>query len=648
MKTSRRLLAGLAGAALAGTALTCSITGAAHASPVPSSLWQLDFHADSTVLSDDGHTLYAAALDFTGEASAVDLAAVDTTSGAVTEHTIAIGDLSVDEDAATWIDAVAVSPDGTAYVGVDTSSGYGVVPFDASTGVAQEAIATTIEPNYLAADDGQFVFSDGEYLEVGAGDPVDLPVAGDDYPNVQRLAVHGNEVAALGGDDFDAAWTGSIDGGSVVATRTDLDKGWMNVAIGNDGTVYVGESYDIDNGADTAYQVQVLGSDPHVIPVDDITHLALTGNGAGLYAGDQTVNLADDSTTDVNWPAGSWSDTIAVGADAVYVAAQLDSDDDGTESIVKLTSPAAATQLSVETYGDGEADLQFTAPAQQDNAPDAVTYTVTATATDGPTAGQTITAGDVWNNDGDTWEAGFWDDTTLTPGTTYRFSVRSDNGAFVVSDGALLTALAKTYVTHPATITVAGTLAVGNTLSIDTHGGGFGNAEVGYLWVGFRSNDDDGTVIGEGATLALTPAMQGLHVELYIEADPTDAQADQLDSYYWDSGDLGVVGAAASQTPVNNNPPASTQPPTVGAINVPALKAGSKKLTLTLVGVHTLPGKVKVYDGKKLLGSATVKNGKLVLKLRKKLKHGRHHLKLSYAGSSQLAGFTKKVSLKVK
>jgi hypothetical protein len=57
----------------------------------------------------------------------------------------------------------------------------------------------------------------------------------------------------------------------------------------------------------------------------------------------------------------------------------------------------------------------------------------------------------------------------------------------------------------------------------------------------------------------------------------------------------------------------------------------------------TVPaGKIVAKDGKKVVGKGTLKNGKGSIKLTKKLKVGKHKIKVSYAGTKSLGGSTAK------
>jgi hypothetical protein len=90
------------------------------------------------------------------------------------------------------------------------------------------------------------------------------------------------------------------------------------------------------------------------------------------------------------------------------------------------------------------------------------------------------------------------------------------------------------------------------------------------------------------------------------------------------------------------------KPRKVRAIKVAPVKAGAKKLRLTLVGATRVPGLVRVYDGRKLLGPAPVKHGKVVVKLKKKLAKGKHKITVKYAGSPAVRTFTRSATIKVR
>lgn len=94
--------------------------------------------------------------------------------------------------------------------------------------------------------------------------------------------------------------------------------------------------------------------------------------------------------------------------------------------------------------------------------------------------------------------------------------------------------------------------------------------------------------------------------------------------------------------------PTTVTPGAVTSIKKATIKSSAKKLKLKVTSTATTAIKVKVYDGKKLIGTATIKNGKLTLKLKKKLKKGKHSLKVKYAGSASVSAFTKTVKVKVK
>lgn len=108
----------------------------------------------------------------------------------------------------------------------------------------------------------------------------------------------------------------------------------------------------------------------------------------------------------------------------------------------------------------------------------------------------------------------------------------------------------------------------------------------------------------------------------------------------------GTGGTGGTPTPT---PSPSPTPVVVSGITAPSkVKTSAKSLTLTLVETGTFTGTVKVFDGSKLIGTATVSNGKLTVKLKKKLKKGKHTIKVVFAGSSSASAFTKTVKVTVK
>lgn len=62
-------------------------------------------------------------------------------------------------------------------------------------------------------------------------------------------------------------------------------------------------------------------------------------------------------------------------------------------------------------------------------------------------------------------------------------------------------------------------------------------------------------------------------------------------------------------------------------------------------GQTVATGKVVAKEGKKVVGSATLKKGKAVLVLSKKLKAGKHKITVSYAGTKSLKGSSAKVTV---
>lgn len=649
-------------ASITGTALACApfaFVTPAHADTVP---WQLGFVAKTLVPSTDGTTLYAAALD--PASGAVHVAAVNTSTGAVTQGTVTPAQATLsDSTPAGILDSVALDPSGKVEIGAEwpgatdpatSTTGperYGVEAFDATTLASSGVVATSIAPRHLDLNgDGTLVLSDGGSLEVGTGAPVALPTSGTTTADVQQLAVRGG-VVVVGGGQYDsttsvstpAMWTMPLTGTTAAQVAVPADFQTWNIAMAADGTAYVGEMKDNGPNANSTYQVQVVGgaANGSVIAVDDITHLALTHDGQSLYAGDQTVSLADPAhPMSVNWP--QYGDVIAVGDGAVYATPQL-SGSETTEPIVKLTPPAAAAGVSVTSSGDGTATVRFTAPAEASDDPAYVKYTVTAQPlVGGEPSGAAVTASSVSYDPTTSWYAEFNGSSLLTTGTTYSFSVRADNGAFVAA-GTPVTHRVQPFIPGTGSVAITGSPTVGSTVTASVSGFQGDGITYTYEWdtivVGGEWADVTPIAGATSATLPLTAALLGKKVGVTVTAHRDGFEPTTV----WSQ----PVSVTAAPTGPGNGQGTEPTPQQVGSVTAPPVKAGSKKVTLVLDGVTTLPGKVKVFDGKKLLGTATVKNGKLVLKLHKSLGHGKHHLKLDYAGSAEASAFTKSVTLKV-
>lgn len=174
-------------------------------------------------------------------------------------------------------------------------------------------------------------------------------------------------------------------------------------------------------------------------------------------------------------------------------------------------------------------------------------------------------------------------------------------------------------------VSVSGSGTVGSVLTAHVTGNWPATATLSYQWF-YNGGQFGGAIDGATkATFTPTSDLVGLNVGVIVTAS--------LHGY--------APASATSATTV-------VQVQHVDGVKAATVKAGAKKLTLKLAGVTSAPGKVKVYDGKKLIGKATIKNGKLVLKLKKKLHKGKHKLTVKYAGSAQVAKFNKSVKVKVK
>jgi ABC-type phosphate transport system substrate-binding protein len=125
----------------------------------------------------------------------------------------------------------------------------------------------------------------------------------------------------------------------------------------------------------------------------------------------------------------------------------------------------------------------------------------------------------------------------------------------------------------------------------------------------------------------------------YTPSDATQFGTSAFDGRFTVTGATAkpALGTAGNPTPVT------------GA-KFSKIKKSSKKVTVTFSGsvVRAITGTVKVYDGKKLVGTGKVVNGKVVVKLNKKLKKGKHHIKVALAASRTSKAFTKVYTVKVK
>lgn len=651
----KKLYAGLAAAALTATGIACT-AGAAHAEGAP---WALgyapsDDTAVSTAISDT--TIYTAALNAD---NTVDVTSTDRVSGATTHTVVSLAakpGYTIGEFANN--PSVAVTSTGLVLVSTDqgVQSDDGDVDdqgiWTAQVSSAATATATATETITGLDDSGTLAVSpNGEHAALTVGwelytlspsattaDAVELATTDDEDASASNVAVSNDGTVYAAGDDYPdgygtsanpTLWT--LASGSNTATSRALQHDAVSVAAAGSQAL-VGESYDTSD--DSAYALQVfdgqtqnsvaLPEDPYYLSVAD-TGTAVASDGWDL----ESVDLSKlDTYSDENpVPHGIVSsdiygvDAVVATTDTVYAVTQPENADGsaGDATITRVTKPGRITNAT-QTVSSGEIDLSWTAPAQSGGAD--LSYVVTATdkATDKATAKViTVTTADTYKTlttrDG------------LQGGHSYDVTVSATNGAFA-GDAVTVPPV----LPGSATVTVTGNATVGGALTATVSKSTFpAGTKLSYQW--FYSGGEYGGAIDDETT-AYKPTADHVGEQVGVIVTATK------DGYSPASVRSNTVKVTAAQH--------AAAPAQLGSVKAKPIKAGAKKLKLKLTGVTTVPGKVKVYDGKKLLGKATVKNGKLTLKLKKHLAKGKHKLKLKYAGSAQVGKFNKAVKLKVK
>lgn len=633
-----KLYAGLAATALAAAGLACG-TGAAHAGGTP---WPSDLGYTpggngvvATAAGSDG-TIYTASVNSTGDGVNV---STTTPAGVSTSRALpltASTDMSIDD-----IYSVAVTSTGTVVVSANQANGDNSDSNDDLWTASVTDATATVAYTGVAGDGGYISASpNGSYVALsawnGAVTVVDLATDGStpshvslvDSDEIDGVAVDNDGTAYVVGDGTDSLgtlWTVSAG----TATRKALTAGPLSVAVAGSNIVVGEETADGDNDS---LEVFDGSSAPTSVPLPDAAYLlAASSKGNTVFGsagyGIERIDLAElDSYTDASQvPDSDFDDVVGLvpTADAFYAVTSAyngDTDEYEGASLSRVTKPGVVTDATQRVYSD-EIDLSWTAPAQEGGAD--LTYVVTA---------KDKVSGKVIIDDTEETYDSLQTSNGLEAGHSYDVTVRTENFAFA---GAEVTV--PPVVTGSATVTVSGSPVVGGTLtgaiSNDTFPAG---TTLSYQW-GYSGGEYGGEIDGaDAATYSPTADMVGMQVSLIVTATHEGNSP-----AYVRSQPVTVAAAAVQQ---------SDTPAQVTKIKPATIKANAKKVKLDLPGIDVAkaPGKVKVYDGKKLLGKAVIKNGELVLKLKKHLSHGKHKLKLSYKGSASVAKFNKKVKLKVK
>jgi hypothetical protein len=647
----KKLYAGLAAAALAATGIACT-AGTASADPSPAWPSVLGNYTPSTagaIAVDGDGTVYSASTE--ADHDTVLHVTTTTPGGTSSPGTVS---LQLDPDYTTAdISQIALTPTGAVVVLADENDGADnhqsrlwVAPAGADTATPSDADLPVGAALALSPDGAYGVTTNGASAATFtiSGSTLTPATAADVAGSADAAAVTDGGTAYLAGyrdDGSNAVWT--LDEANGIGDPRGLRAAAESIGVLPGGGVAVGESDDDGN------QSLELVDGPHDGATVPLTHepVFLAAHGSTLWTSNwngaiATVNLdalgAYSATHQVPTYQGNLDNTYGLGlsADAskLYVAGQTSTyDDNGDASFGPLALYAFAkpgkvsdAYISAEDAESGSLPcVDFTGPA----ATAGVDLSYVVTATDRSTHAVVSVQG--WSNGDGTGTGCFADEdqnSLLSPTHAYDVTVAADNGGILgdtASAGAILPAIA-----GEGKATISGTPKVGHTLTGAVTGWGSG-VSVSYQWNSIESHGESGgpePIAGQtGRTLNLTAGLLGKRIVLIATAK----QKDHADAYAYSQ----VVTVAAAQTKVTT-------------ITAKPVKAGAKKVTLTAPGATSAPGKAKVYEGKKLIGTATIKDGKLVLKLKKKLHKGKHKLTVKYAGSAAVAKFTKTVHVKVK
>ncbi|WGL51758.1 hypothetical protein P5P86_17585 [Nocardioides sp. BP30] len=548
---------------------------------------------------------------------------------------------------------VAVTDSGTAFfAGVEyaTDGDDAGTPqlWTAADGGAASVRKLAGPPNAVTLAGSRVVVAERDDQSEDGSTPIQVFDATDGEPVTGRIPVGATALAAS--TSGDTVW--ASDGGSIV--RVDLDEltsysdtnpapsaypGYSVAALvsGDDALYGVDAPYDPESGAPQPARLFSLGTPA---PISDAT---LTD-----------YNQADQDSPGllVNWTDPADATGLSYLVTATDQAAPHDSVTvSGNSGGVFLDSSSGIVvghhyDVSVRTFNGG---YLSDAVAALPSLPDA-TVSVAGDTSVGSTLTASVTGWDAKVTKSYQWET-VTDD---NDGNTVYTAIKDQTNATLVIGAGLLDkelavqvtgtadgfaptqAVSDTYgpvtpavVKLPALsgqghVSVSGSGTVGSVLTAHVTGTWPATATLSYQWI-YNGGQYGGAIDGATkATFTPTQDLAGLNVGVIVTASLPGHES---------------ATATSATTLVRA---------TVGSIKATKVKAGAKKLTLTLSGVSTVPGKVKVYDGKKLIGTATVKNGKVVVKLKKKLAKGKHKVTVKYAGSSSVAKFTKSVTVKVK
>ena len=491
---------------------------------------------------------------------------------------------------------------------------------------------------YVEADDS----SGDDLVQVTNGVPSLVDLGTDAEP--LAIAAHGDKVYVTGMDtDYDSVlWT--VVNGTVTNTRVlhaaddGLDEWPASVAVSPSGDdIAVGDQYGIEvlpAAGDAAEMTSTLADDEEGF--DNSTQVAFSSDGSSVYA---AVVTDDNAVKEWTVPVGEG--TVSAPA-AVTVMAASD-ENPLIRGLVGDANDIAYLAIG-DTSKDGIYAVKGGAATQTQPIDRIAGLTLSA---DGSAlyalSYYAVQAFPIGSSRG---EPAYYS----TTGDTNALAVEADGSLAVAEqkgDGTNLVETVKASKLYPGVlagkVTITGTARVGSTLTASTSGWPTGTS-LTYRWGAVYSQGQSGGLrdIAGGAskTLALTPALSGEKVAVTVTGHLNDGAHNDTTVY-----SSVVTVAAAAQT---SQTPAQAHPAKVTKIKAAKIKSSSKKFKLKLRGITNAPGKVKVYVGKKLVGKATIKNGKLVVKLKKRFHKGKHKITLKYAGSAKVAKFHKKIKIKVK
>lgn len=589
----KKLYAGLAAAALTATGIACT-AGAASATESP---WPNEFVASQIVTTTTGTTFALGDYDTGQQEPDGEGGTYDVYSTALVEvvgttvSTVDLGDGASPKAIAAHGDtvyAVGIDADGAAELWTVTASG------DVTTTAAPDDDARTLS-----------VSNDGKRLGIAGGTGADV------------LAVSGGTAtssltwAESEGGDAHGAFSPNGETFYVAADNDSLgvDLWSLPTAGGSAGTpLPVAEPVPSD---DPDYPETYTSTGPIAVDTDGAIYVATTNGDDSvkvIKSGEVTtsqpingnINALALSTDGKTLYASKFSDSVE--AFAVARLGSYDKEDDYTSYAPTYGAPATADALTVDADGNvviAESEHDYDDATETSSVSNQTVDVVSA-----PGAPSNVTA-----SRGDTWAEISFSPATSTGSSAWTSTDPDD--------------YENTPITY--TVTLHDTTDASKKDIVDDGNSGSEDVYIGY-------SDDDQLVSGDAYTVSVTTT-NGLFTST-----------------------AATYALAAYKEPVTDNTPPAPEPAPepapaqVTKIKPATIKASAKKVKLKLPGINVAkaPGKVKVYQGKKLVGKAKIVNGKLVVKFKKHLHHGKHKLKLSYKGSAKVAKFHKKVKLRVK